>query len=171
MREDGRTYAYTLPANTMRLANQEKKDELLATLKTRMADTTFYFSFRPVKWHTRIKNIFAKVAPYKELKKLLEKYGVTEAEALELLDVDEEIWSRICKGAFEPTKNLLYSFALTSHLSLEDASRLMGVCGYEFDYANVKDVVVSYLLGSKVYNRDMIDAALAEYKVANLFIK
>ena len=30
---DGRTYAYTLPANTMRLALQENKAELLKTLK------------------------------------------------------------------------------------------------------------------------------------------
>ena len=34
VREDGRTYAYTLPANTMRLALQEKKAELLQTLKS-----------------------------------------------------------------------------------------------------------------------------------------
>ena len=29
IREDGQSYAYTLPADTMRLARQEKKDELL----------------------------------------------------------------------------------------------------------------------------------------------
>ena len=33
VREDGRTYAYTLPADTMRLAKQEKKEEILAELK------------------------------------------------------------------------------------------------------------------------------------------
>ena len=29
VRADGRTYAYTLPADTMRLAKQEKKDEII----------------------------------------------------------------------------------------------------------------------------------------------
>ena len=45
VREDGRTYAYTLPASTMRLAAQEKKAELLAALKERMTDVTFSYSF------------------------------------------------------------------------------------------------------------------------------
>jgi hypothetical protein len=48
VREDGRTYAYTLPAETMRLANQEKKEEILRELKSRLTDITFSFSFRPV---------------------------------------------------------------------------------------------------------------------------
>ena len=47
----------------------------------------------------------------------------------------------------------------------------MALCGYEFDLANVKDVVMTYLLSKKVYNRAMIDTALTEYKVANLFLK
>ena len=46
--EFGRTYAYTLPANTMRLATQENKDELLKTLKAQIFDRTFSFSFLPL---------------------------------------------------------------------------------------------------------------------------
>ena len=47
-RADGRTYGYTLPSETMRLALQEQKDELLKTLKSQMVDKTFSFSFQPV---------------------------------------------------------------------------------------------------------------------------
>ena len=43
--EFGRTRAYTLPADRMRLALQEKKTELLAQLKSKMTDVTFSFSF------------------------------------------------------------------------------------------------------------------------------
>ena len=81
VREDGRTYAYTLPANTMRLANQEKKNEILAELKKRLTDTTFSFSFRPVGKFHRVKNIFSKYAFHKNLKKTLDKYGISFAEA------------------------------------------------------------------------------------------
>ncbi len=59
VREDGRTYAYTLPAETMRLANQEKKEEILRELKSRLTDITFSFSFRPVGKFTRIHNLFS----------------------------------------------------------------------------------------------------------------
>ena len=171
VREDGRTYAYTLPAETMRLSNQEKKDEILAELKTRLTDTTFSFSFRPVGKFDRIRNVFSKFAFYKALKKMLAKYGISFADAKEHLAISDEVWTGIEKGKFEPTQNLLYSLALTSQFSYDDTRALMRLCGYEMNFANVKDVVICYLLQHKVYNRGMIDAALKEYKVDNLFIK
>ena len=171
VRKDGRTYAYTLPAETMRLATQEKKDEILAELKKRMTDMTFSFSFRPYGFFAKIKNRFSKYAFCKNLKKMLEKYGISEADAHEALDVSNEIWKGILKGNFEPTKNLLYSLALTAQFSYDDTCALMRLCGYSFNFADVKDVVISYLLQQKVYNRGMIEAALQEYKVTNLFIK
>ena len=45
----------------------------------------------------------------------------------------------------------------------------MAVCNVSFDYAIVKDVVVSYLLVNRVHNAEMIDAALEEYGVDGLF--
>ena len=171
VRKDGRTYAYTQPAETMRLATQEKKDEILAELKKRMTDMTFSFSFRPYGFFAKIKNRFSKYAFCKNLKKMLEKYGISEADAHEALDVSNEIWKGILKGNFEPTKNLLYSLALTAQFSYDDTCALMRLCGYSFNFADVKDVVISYLLQQKVYNCGMIEAALQEYKVTNLFIK
>ena len=171
VREDGRTYAYTLPLNTMRLATQEKKEEILAELKKRLTDITFSFSFRPFGLIGKIRNRFSKYAFCKNFKIILKKYGVTEAEVFEGLSIDAEIWRGILKGNFEPTKNLLYSIALTMQLSYEDTCALMMLCGYEFNFADVKDVVISYLLQQKVYNRGMVDAALKEYNVTNLFIK
>ena len=44
--ENGRDYSYTLPADTMRLALQENRLELLADLKTRMADKAVRFRLR-----------------------------------------------------------------------------------------------------------------------------
>lgn len=171
VRADGRTYAYTLPANTMRLATQEKKAELLAELKTRMVDINFSFSFRVQKLFTRIGNIFSKYAFHKNLKKVLEKYKLSEKEAGENLAISEEIWKNICKGKFLPSVNLLYSLALTGHLSMDDTAYLCSLCGYEVDYANVRDVVISYLLTRRVYNADMIESALKEYKITSLFLK
>ena len=102
---------------------------------------------------------------------MLDKYGIVEEEALKNLNVSDEVWKGICKGKFEPTKNLLYSLALTAQFSYDDTCALMLLCGYGFDFANVKDVVITYLLQQKVYNRLMIEEALNEYKVTNLFIK
>lgn len=167
----GRTRTYTLPANTMRLATQEKKDEILVEFKKRICDLTFSFSFRPVGFFGLIKAKCSKYAFYKALSEMMSTYNVTDADVLDGLDVSEEIWKKIRKGAFLPTKNLLFSFALLANLSFDDAHKLLVLGGYDFDYSVVKDVVIGYLLEQKAYNLAMREAAFAEYKITNLFLK
>ena len=169
--EFGRTYAYTLPANNMRLALQENKVELLQALKKQMRDKTFSFSFRPLGFFARLKNKISRNGFVKVFKETLKKYNVAPMQVGEELNVDPKIWKQICKGNFMPTKNTVFSLALTTNLSLDDAEDLLLVCGYEMDYKIVKDVVISYLLSQKVFNRPMIDVAFLEYKVENLFLK
>lgn len=169
--EYGRVYAYTLPPETMRLSEQKEKKALLAELKSRMTDITFSFSFRPLGLFSRIREHYSKYAVYKGLKTLFNKYDLTEEGALESLNISAEIWQGICKGKFLPSKNLVLSIALTGNFSYEDTVALLALCGEGMDMAIVKDVVISYLLTRKVYNRGMIDAALEEYKIENLFIK
>ena len=169
--EFGRTRAYTLPANMMRLALQENKRDLLAQLKSKMTDVTFSFSFEPISFFAGLKSKFSKYGFTKNFKRMLAKYGIDEKEAAENLDVDEEIWKNICRGKFQPSKNLIFSLALTAQFSFDDTEELLAYCYQEFDFTIVKDVVISYLLYNKVYSPVMIQEALEEYKVSNLFIK
>ena len=171
VREDGRTYAYTLPMETMRLANQEAKAEILAQLKEKMADNTFSFSFSICGFFARLKAKFSKYGFYKHFNKMLAKHNFSDADAMETLDVSAEIWENIKKGKFMPSKNLLFSIALVANFSMEDINSMFLFAGYEWEYNYVKDVVISYLIANKVYNRAMIDEALKEYKVINLFMK
>ena len=140
-------------------------------LKTRMADKTFSFSFRTIGFFSRIRNVFSKYAPHKFLKAILDKNAVTADDAWGELSIEKEIWDGIVKGKYAPTKNLLLSLALTSHIGIEDINALFVVGDYEWDFAVEKDVVVYYLLQQKVFNKDMIERALKEYKVTNLFLK
>ena len=167
----GRTYGYTLPMETMRLALQEKKADLLIALKKRMVDNTFSFSFTPVHFFSRVRNCFSKVTFLKLFKQILSKYNVAEENIFSGVDVAEEIQAGILKGVYYPTKNLILSLALTLQFSYEDTQALLNYFGEDFDYTQVKDVVLAYLLQNRVYNSGMIDAALAEYKVGNLFFK
>jgi hypothetical protein len=169
--ENGAIYAYTLPANTMRLAKQANRAEILVELKKTFKDDSFSFSFRPISAWARFRETFTKSSFKKLLPEVLARYNQTVDGALEKLDVDEKTWKRICKGAYYPTKNLVFSLALNEHMSMDDVTLLMDICGFEFDYQDAKDVVISYLLSKKVFNVEMIRAALAEYKVGNLFVK
>lgn len=171
VRADGRTYAYTLPATTMRLATQEKKSEILAKLKTQIVDKTFSFTFVPLKLSLRMKNKHSKYGFLKTFLGVLAKYNLTTEDVGAQLEISPEIWQGICKGNYFPTKNLLFTIALTSHLTIEDLKVLLALCDYEIDYATEKDVVVCYLLEQKVFNRPMQQSALEEYKVGNLFFK
>ena len=169
--EQGRTVSYTLPPETMSLANQENPAELLSALKERMVDKTFSFSFAVMPLGSRIKHFFSKYGFAKNLKKMLAKYALKEEDVFSQLNILPEIWKGICKGKFLPTKNLILTLALTAQMSYEDAHALLSLCEYFFDYTIVKDFVVAYLLSRKIYNPAMVQAALEEYKVVNLFFK
>ena len=169
VRADGRTYAYTLPAETMRLALQENKEELLATLKTKIHDKTFSFSFVPLSFFNRLSNRHSKKGFLRTFRSVLTRYNVTAAAVGAEVNVAPQIWKKIVNGSFMPTKNLILTMALTSHFSINDTELLLFSAGYEWDYADVKDVVLTYLLKEKVYSRPMVEAALQEYKVENLF--
>lgn len=168
--EFGRSYSYTLPANTMRLALQENKAEILAELKKRIVDKGFSFSFRPLGLFKRMR-YKGKKGGYKYLKEAFRRYNVSLEETQKELDIEPEIWQNICKGKFAPTKNTIFSLALVAHFSIEDTVAILNGNGYEVDSSAARDVVIGYLLEKKVFSRPMMEAAFAEYKVSNLYIK
>ena len=169
-REDGRLYSYTLPANTMRLAKQEKCEELLALLKTKIADKSFSFSFEPTSIMQRIKKN-GKYSFKLALEEVFRKNSVDPKELIKELSIDEEIWTKICKGDYLPSKNAIFSICLVVRASYEDTAYLLGMRYMEFDYTLEREVVISYLFKQKVFNPEMVKSAFQEYKVSNLFIK
>ena len=154
--------------NTMAASIQAKKGRLYAVIQHRKDGKT-----KPVWRSLGLAEDAGKAKITKAFREVVARYEseAAEAEARENLNVDAEIWQGICKGNFLPTKNLIFSFVLTAHISMTDTKNMLTLCGYELDYAIVKDVVLSYLIEQKVFNSAMVEAALKEYKVENLFIK
>ena len=169
--EDGRTYTYTLPAETMRLALQEDKTELLAALKKNMQDKTFSFSFVPLSLFYRMQHASSSKNFSKNFKRVLEKHNIPMEEAANELEISQEVWKKISKGKYLPSKNLIFSLALSLHLDIEETELLLALCGYGFDFTFVNDVVVRYLIEQRVFNSTMQTRAFEEYKIRNLFLK
>ncbi|MBQ8427760.1 MAG: hypothetical protein IJX18_00735 [Clostridia bacterium] len=167
----GDVVAYTLPTNTLRLALQENKASLLKNFKERIVDIDFSFSFTPVPWYRRIKNIFSKKACHKTLAAVLKKSSVTSETAGKRLTISEKNWKKIVKGAYLPTKNLVFSLALACNLDYADVKELLTAIEESFEYTKSRDTVVAYLLFKKITNPDMQKAAIDEYRIENLFIK
>lgn len=170
-RADGTDYSYTLPASTMRLAAQENKADLLSQLKEKMTEYTFSFSFRPLKFFEKLRCNRSKYSFKKVFAAICAKYSLSAEDALKTCDINEKTRKRILKGEYYPTKNLIFTLALTCGFSEQDTGVLMQTCGFVYDYAVVKDVVVSYLIANKVLNPAMIRAAFDEYKVDGLFFR
>lgn len=155
----------------MRLVHQPRCEELLERFKQSLADTTFTFSFSfPTlreRWHDRFeKHTFARLLP-----EALHHSGETAESAGEKLDVAPRYWQRIVKGRLYPEKNTILALALVARMQWGDLVNLLAVCGFEFREDEVRDVVVRYLLEQKIFNEEMRDACLAEYRLTNLPIK
>ena len=167
----GRKYSYTLPAETMCLAKQEKCAELLVELKSRMSDKNFSFTFRPLGFFQRISEALSKNSFPKKLKEVCRRHNADPNLLAEGLEIDPAIWNRILKGEFYPSKPLLFAMGLSAHFTHQETKLLLGASGYVFDFENVTDTVVSYLLLKEIYNKEMVQAAFEEYKVSPLPIK
>lgn len=172
-REDafGRKYSYTLPADTMSLAKQENKAQILSALKEKLSDKNFSFSFRPLGFFARIGDGFAKENFRKVLKEVCRSHNVEAKDLAADLDVDSVIWKRILKGEFYPSKNLVLALGVSGHFTYRETKALLQISGYDFGFENVLDTVVSYLLVKGIYNEAMVNAALAEYKLQPLMIR
>lgn len=169
--DDGLTYAYTLPSETMSLSRQKNKEEILKELKARAFDQTFSFSFHVQSIWGRIENFFRKKSHGKVLRKLLARHSLTKTQVNALLTIEEEVFNGIYSGKFIPSKNAALSIAFVAEFTVEEIDELFEACGYEWDFTLVKDTVLSYLLINRVYNVELIKSACEEYNVANLFIR
>ncbi len=158
-------------ASCMRLCYQRDPEELLARFKEGLADTNFTFSFTFPSWKDRIRDRFAKHTFAKLLPAALARCGETAESAGEKLAIEPRFWNKIVKGSLYPEKNTVLALAIVTGMQQQDVLNLLAVCGFEIDHANVRDVVMEYLIIQKVTNPAMRDECLSEYKITNLPIK
>lgn len=157
--------------SVMRLKYQRTREELLARFKEGLADTDFTFSFNFPPIRERIKDKFRKYTFAKILPDALKRCDETVDSAGEKLSIEKKIWQGIVKGRLYPEKNTVLALTLVCRMKRADVNNLLAVCGYTLSEDNVRDVVVEYLLGQGVFNPEMRDRCLAEYKITSLPIK
>ena len=168
--QNGKMRAYTLPANTMRLALQANAADLLTQLKAKMVDKTISFSFNTVGFFKRLRKHEQYKIAHQTFTALLKLYQM-DKEVIDGLNIDNNLWDNIRKGKFFPSKNLIFSLALLGHFTADDTQKMLNAFHFDFDYSIEKDVVIAYLLTRKVFNAEMISTALSEYKINYLFLK
>ena len=158
-------------SSVMRLCHQENTEELLARFKEGLADTeyTFNFSFRP--FRDRVRDPFRKFTFAKILPAVLARAGETAESAGEKLNIAPKYWQKIVKGKLYPEKNTVIALALVTAMKQADVNNLLNVMGFSLKKDSVRDVVCEYLIINGVFNEEMRDACLNEYKITTLPIK
>ena len=155
----------------MRLVYRENWEELLSNFKATLADTDFTFNFSYPRFFERTKDRFRKLTFAKLLPEVLKRYDETPESVGEKLAIEPAVWKGIVKGKYYPEKNTVMAIALVCRMQTADVNRLLTVCGFSLRADNVRDIVFEYLLMQKIFNEDMRDNCLAEYKIASLPIK
>lgn len=149
----------------LRICHQREWEKVLANFKSGLADTeyTFGFSFPPLT--ERVRDVFRKHTFAKLLPAVLKKYEETPESVGQKLALEPEIWQGIVKGKFYPEKNTVMAVALVSRMQTTDVNNLLAACGYSLRSDSVRDVVFEYLLMQKIFNAEMREKCLAEYRI------
>lgn len=165
---DGGSTEYSVGGEKYKLSNQANGKELLEKMKENYVDRDFAFSFSPVKFKERLKDVRRKYTFKKILPRIFRKYSLDINSFYERINVSRPVWKKIVNGKFYPEKGTVFAIAIAGGISHADAKDLLAVCGFEFDYTFVRDVVVSYILEYKIFSPEVYGDILAEYKITSL---
>ncbi len=155
-------------SSALYLSRQRKGEELLARLKAELVDTELTFSFRFLTGKEKFTRFFEKYTFARVFPRVLRRVNLTAEEVGERIAVEPRFWKRIVKGTLIPEKGTVLAILLVCGLNAREAENLFNACGYEFDDANVRDVVVRFLLEQKVFSPELRDLCLREYSVTSL---
>ena len=157
-------------ANEMRkISFQSDPAKVLAEIKERYVDNSFTFSVRVAPLRQRFLAAFgSKNLPGRLLEKFIAKYGEDPAHMAQKLGLDEKTWKDTLRGYYIPEKVLLFKLFLLLGMRKEDTEALMKLCGAYYNFEDARDVVVRYLIGYRVFNREMIDKAFDEYHIRRI---
>ncbi len=155
----------------MRLVYQKDWAELLAQFKEGLADTEFTFGFSFPSLSDRIRDPFRKQTFAKLLPAVLKRYDETAESVGKKLALEPKIWQGIVKGKLYPEKNTVMAVALVCHMQMADVNNLLLVLGLELKPDSVRDIVFEYLIMQKVFNAEMRDRCLAEYRIDTIPIR
>ena len=158
-------------SEVMRLCHQKNAEELLARLKEGLVDTEYSFNFSFPSMKDRRRDHFRKYTFAKLLPGALARAHETAESAGEKLNIAPKYWQKIVKGKLYPEKNTVIALALVTAMKQIDVNNLFNVMGFSFQKESVRDVVCEYLLTNGIFNEEMRDKCLNEYKITTLPIK
>ena len=95
---------------------------------------------------------------------LIDQSGMTDAEVYKRANLDRKLFSKIrCNEAYIPKKQTILALAIALRLSMAQARELLASAGFTLTNNNLRDVIVSYCIESRIYDIFEVNALLFKY--------
>ena len=96
--------------------------------------------------------------------KLIDDRGFSDSEVYKRAGIDRRHFSKIRSNrAYRPTKETALALAIALKLSLAETQDLLRRAGYALSHSSRADIIVEYFIVRSVYDRLVINEALADY--------
>lgn len=91
--------------------------------------------------------------------------GLPEADIYKAANIDRKLFSKIRSNpAYHPRKNTVLALVIALKLDFVEAVELLTKAGYALSPGNKGDLIVKYFIERKVYDIQVINYALDEFK-------
>ena len=95
------------------------------------------------------------------LLKFIDEKGMDDVECYKKANVSKQTWFKILnEKGYKPSKKTVIGFALSLHLTVDEAQSLLAAAGFILSRSSRFDVIIMYCLTKKIYNVIDVNALL-----------
>lgn len=101
----------------------------------------------------------------------IDRKGLDEVKVYSKAHIDRRLFSKIRSDEnFKPSKKTAICLCIGLELNLDEAKDLLNKAGYTLSHASKSDLIVEYFINNKIYDLDLLNQILYEYKLSTLYI-
>ncbi|MBR0261634.1 MAG: hypothetical protein IJQ85_07545 [Selenomonadaceae bacterium] len=105
-----------------------------------------------------------------KMTRLVEESGEKNSVIYKRAQIDRQLFSRIKKNKdYQPSKDTAVALALALKLNLSKAKDFLASAGYALTNSSKRDVIISFFLENEIFDTDLLNDYLYEYKQPVLF--
>ena len=99
------------------------------------------------------------------LLRLIQESGEKNSNVYKRANIDRRHFSKIAGNAnYRPSKETALAFAIALHLNFDTTQEFLATAGYTLTKNNLADVIITFFIERKIYDINLLNEYLYEYK-------